>query len=270
MSEPSQRPAIASSPISVILFAQTLSIETADAVRAWRQYLKTLARPCEILVVQETRADVQATSLDDSAERIFTYEASQGFRAALNDAIQAAQYPVLAFSTADRQYQPADLERMLKPRKAEAASGPPEPPLIDKVDLIVGYRAGGQAPPWRVLLDRFQAVFGRVVIGIPVQKRVSWLGAAGWRRRWVARWLFGLRVTDPECPFRLVRRSLFEHLPIQSGGPFVQIEMLAKANHMGCLLAEELVAWSPPSLPENVGISFGHDARLVFRDPHFV
>ena len=70
--------------------------------------------------------------------------------------------------------------------------------------------------------------------------------------------------------FRLARRSIFERMPIQSGGPFVQIEILAKANHMSCLFAEELVAWSPPSIPESAAISFGHDARLVFRDPVFV
>jgi glycosyltransferase involved in cell wall biosynthesis len=250
MSEPSQRPAIASSSVSVILFAPALTSETADALSGWRQYLDTLGRPCEILLIHE------GVPSEDPAVRSFPYEQSQGFRAALNDAIRAAQFPLLAFSTADRQYQPADLERMLK--------------VIDKVDLVVGYRAGGQAPPWRVLLDTIFTVFGLVVLGIPAQKRVSWLGAAGWRRRWIARWLFGVGVIDPECPFRLARRALFERLPIQSGGPFVNVEVLAKANHMGCLLAEEVVAWSPPSLPESAAISFGHDARLVFRHPLFV
>jgi hypothetical protein len=251
MSEPSQRPAIASSSISVILFAQAVSTETDDALKAWRQYLDTLGRPCEILLIQEA-----SPLADDATVRSFPYEHAHGFCVALTDAIRAAQYPLLVFSSADKQYRPADLESMLK--------------VIDKVDLVTGFRAGGPAPFWRVLLDTFLTVFGAVVLGIPAQKRVSWLGARGWGRRWVARWLFGVRVTDPECPFRLARRTLFERLPIQSGGPFVQIEMLAKANHMGCLLAEEPVAWSPPTHSESAAISFGHDARLVFHNPLFV
>ena len=250
MSEPSQRPAIASSPISVILFGQALSTETAEALTAWRHYLDSLGRPCEILLLHEA-----SPPCDDVTVRSVPYEQAQGSRIALNDAIRAAQYPLLVFSTADKQYRPADLESMLK--------------LIDKVDLVTGFRAGGPTPFWRVLLDTLFTIFGVVVLGIPPQKRVSWLGARGWGRRWVARWLFGVGVIDPECPFRLARRALFERLPIQSGGLFVHVEVLAKANHMGCLLAEELVAWSPPPHSESAAISFGHDARLVFRDPLF-
>jgi hypothetical protein len=141
--------------------------------------------------------------------------------------------------------------------------------MIDQVDLVVGYRTGGTPPPWRVLLDMFLAVTSRVLIGVPLGPRVAWLGSEGWGRRWTARWLFGLRVVDPECPFRLVRREVFERLPIQSGGSFAQVEMLAKANHLSCLFAEEPVAWTAPAEPMSDAISFGQDAWLVFRDPDF-
>ena len=84
-----------------------------------------------------------------------------------------------------------------------------------------------------------------------------------------SRWDFTVRVTDPECPFRLVRREIFQHLPIQSGGPFVQVEILAKANHLSCYLAEEPVTWTPPFDATTDAISFGQDARLVFHHPDF-
>src|SRR5437870_10721270 len=42
MSEPGSRPAIATAPISVILFSHALSTETADAISSWRTYLDTL------------------------------------------------------------------------------------------------------------------------------------------------------------------------------------------------------------------------------------
>jgi hypothetical protein len=141
--------------------------------------------------------------------------------------------------------------------------------VIDQVDLVVGYRAGGQAPPWRVLLDTFIGVFSRVVLGVPIEPRVCWLGSAGWGRRWIARWIFGVRVVDPECPFRLARRDIFKNLPLQSGGPFVPVEMLAKANHLSCCFTQEPVTWTPPAEPISDTISFGQDAWLVFRNPEF-
>ena len=254
------RPPIASSPLSVILLARALATDTAEVLQAWRHSLDKLNRNYEIILIQETRpelADVTATDIPEATKRLRTipYDRAIGVRAALNDAIRSVQYPLVAFCTCDKQYAPNDLERLLK--------------MIDKVDLVVGYRAGGQAPPWRVLLDTFLGLASRVLIGAPLSPRVCWLGSEGRGRRWVARWIFGVRVLDPECPFRLARREIFQHMPIQSSGPFVQVEVLAKANHLTCLLAEEGVSWTPPNEPTSDAVSFGGDAYLVFRAPDF-
>jgi len=257
MSEPTPRPAIATAPISVIFFAHAFSTETNDALRSWRTYLESLKRPFELSLIQESRPEIPpAESTEPPPEvRVYTYERAAGFRDALNAAIAAAQFPLLAFCTCDNQFQPAELGHLLK--------------VIDNVDLVVGYRTGGQAPPWRVLLDLFNTLFCRIVLGIPLEPRRAWLDSAGWGRRWVARWVFGVRVLDPECPFHLARREIFKKWPIQSGGPFVQIEMLAKANHLTCLLAEEGVSWTPPTLTASDAISFGQDAWHIFRSPDF-
>lgn len=259
MSEPSPRPAIASSPISVILFARALATDTDEALQGWRRYLDTLNRSYEILLVRETRPEVadDASAMPEATKRMhpISYERSAGFRDALNEAIRTAQYPLIAFATCDKQYQPADLGAMLK--------------MIDQVDLVVGYRKGETPPPWRVLLDMILIIASRVFIGVPLGPRVSWLGSEGRGRRWAARWIFGLRVLDPECPFRLARREIFQRIPIQSRGPFVQVEMLAKANQLSCLIAEELVSWTPQASPLDDAIPFGDDAWRVFRDPDF-
>ena len=259
MSEPSQRTPIASSPITVILFAQALSTETPAALARWRAYLDQLGRPSEILLIQETRSEVTTDAVSDFADigstRVVTYERNAGMRESLNEAIRTVQHPLVVFCTCDKQYSPSDLDAMLK--------------VIDQVDLVVGYRATGQAPPWRVMLDILTGLFSRIVLGIPLGPRVCWLGSEGFDRRWIARWIFGVRVHDPECPFRLVRREVLQRLPIQSGGPFVQVEILAKANHRTCLLAEEPVTWTPPALPASDAIPFGRDAWVVFREPEF-
>src|SRR5438128_1987714 len=124
MTEPSQRPPIASSPCSVLLFAQALTTETADALKGWQTYLDTLRRPYEIFLIQETRPEAVAGAAP--LARVFPYERALGFRDALNSAIRSAQHPLLVFCTGDKQYQPADLAGMFK--------------VIDQVDLVVGYR----------------------------------------------------------------------------------------------------------------------------------
>jgi len=257
MSEPLQRPPIASSHISVILFARALATDADASLQGWRHYLDTLNRDYEILLIRETRPETGPLQVPEATSRMRTlvYERTLGIRAAVNEAVSAARHPLVAFCECDRQFDPADLNVMLK--------------TIDQVDLVVGYRTGGQAPPWRVMLDTLLRAASWVFIGVKLGPRVCWLGSEGWGRRWAARWLFGLRVLDPECPFRLMRRDIFQHLPIQSGGPFVHVEILAKANHLSCLMAEEPVTWKPPPEPTTDAISFGDDAWVVLRNPDF-
>ena len=68
---------------------------------------------------------------------------------------------------------------------------------------------------WRGLAAVLRG-FIRVLFGLSLPPRLCWLGVSGWGRRWLARWLFGVRVQDPECAFRLFRRSIFRRIPIQT------------------------------------------------------
>jgi hypothetical protein len=65
----------------------------------------------------------------------------------------------------------------------------------------------------------------------------------------MARLLFGVRFADVDCAFRLFRRSIFERIPIQANGPFAQVEILAKANFLGCLMSDEPIAHRPEAEP---------------------
>src|SRR5262249_30078436 len=135
----------------------------------------------------------------------------------------------LFYTTCSKEYDPQDLRRLLE--------------KIDQVDLVTGYRVGRPVPVWRRLLDFLWRGFVRVLFGMPLEREDCWPGTRGWRRRWLARWMFGVRVRDPECAFRLFRRSVFQRIPIQSSGSWAQVEIIAKANFLGCWMAEEPVTW---------------------------
>lgn len=247
----SARPPLTGAAVSVILIADRLPGDDQSGVLdAWQSALVALDRPFEILLVRPLAAGEAAES-----PRIFGYEPAQGLVTALRQAIAASQYPVIVMSTWDGQYQAADVRGLLA--------------SLDVADVVVGYRAGQPVPLWRRLLDRLLGLATRIVLGSPREPRRAWLGRLGRRRRWLARWAFGLRLTDPECPFRAYRREVLLRIPLQSRGSFVHVELLAKSNHMECLLAEEPVRWSPPTQPSLEADTFSEDARLLFRQPDF-
>jgi hypothetical protein len=114
----------------------------------------------------------------------------------------------------------------------------------------------------------------RVFIGVSLPAAPCWLGASGWLRRRVARWCFGVRLHDPECAFRLFRRSIFQRIPIQTDGEFAQVEILAKANFLGKLMDQVRVEHRPrpdgrPLAPDGLRDRPLRDARRVLHAADF-
>jgi hypothetical protein len=251
--EPAARTPIASAPISVVLLALGSTSEAAESVSAWQAYLPTLDRPFEIAIVQPASADADANAIL-AAIRRFDLDPTFGWGPALVAACRAAQHPLVMLAPADRQFEPQDLQRLLG--------------VIDHVDLVTGCRTVPRpwwlrAPGWVV------AMLVRIVLGIPPPPGNCTPGATPWHRRWAARWAFGVRLLDPESPFRLGRREGLVRIVLQSRGPFALIEQLAKANHLEFMMSEEPVAWTPPPAPPPEAVSFAQEARALFRRPDF-
>lgn len=249
--EPSPRPPIATAPLSVILLVTGTTSDAAESVAAWRTYLATLARPFELLLVPFVEPEPNPVLAE---VRRIPYDAERGIGPALEAAVRAAQHPLVVMTTADRQYQPANLQPLLA--------------VIDKVDMAVGCRSARRTAIWGAASAIGRAV-GWLLIGLPLHRHPCIAGATPWRRRWVARWAFGVRLTDPESAFRLMRRDAAVRIVLQSRGWFALVEQLAKANHLEFILAEEPIAWSPPAVPPIDPAPFAQDARALFRAPDF-
>lgn len=238
--EPTKREPIASAPVSVVLVAHDAGGDLEEAVQSWLQFLGELQRPYEILLVNDgssdgTCAQADAVAGQHSQVRVFHHPQHRGLGAALGTGFAAAGHPLLAYSLANKQYRPADLKKLLE--------------AIDQVDLVVGYRVWRPAPLWRQWLDRLRGLVFRVVFGVTPEPRDCWLGPAGYARRCLARWIFGVRVPDPECAFALCRRSIFSRIPLQSDSDLALVEILAKANFLGLWMACAPVSWIPPAVP---------------------
>ena len=74
---------------------------------------------------------------------------------------------------------------------------------------------------------------------------------------------FGVRLTGQPCPFKLFRRTVFDHMPLQSHGDFVHSEVVARPT-LGSLLAEVPVEFHRT---EALRIPIETRQRQIFRAP---
>jgi glycosyltransferase involved in cell wall biosynthesis len=244
--EPPLLPPIASAPLSLLLLPGTDG-DVAAIVGAWTAVLDGLNRDYEILVPEG-----HAPAEKPSRVRILAQTAGLGPGAVMRTGLSSARHPLLCCALADRRYVPEELKRFLE--------------RIDAVHLISGSRAGAAIPGLLRLLGKLYRGVVYLVFQVSLDPPPGW---HGWRHRFehlLYRALFGLRLHDPMCPFKLFRREVFARFPVQSEGPFVQVEMLAKTNFLGCLMDEVPVTGPPGQEPWRI---IRPDLRRVLSDPKF-
>jgi hypothetical protein len=214
-----------------ILLTVTGTSGWEETLSDWVGYLNGLDREYEVLLVSE-RPEVSV-------------EAAAG-RFSRAQALPTPQVP--GFGTALSRGIGVARHPLLFYGRCDPAYKPPEIQKllkhIDLRDLVVGKRA---RPP------RTPAPRGQFT------------------QRLIARLLFGVRVADVGCLFLLARRHIFARTPIQSHGVFAHVEVIAKANFLGCLMMDTSVVYQPPSPPvrDPTIKEVWSDLRRVFFHPDF-
>ena len=258
-------PPIASQPLTVALLARDDAAHAEELVAAWARHLDGMGRLYQLLLVDDGSGDgtaSRAQALRDKFPRVevLRHEAPRGVGAALRTAVAAARHSLFFYTLCDPRYRPDDLPRLLA--------------TIDPVHVVTGYRTGRPMPAgWRAVGWLARAMC-RVVFSAAPESLPGWLGVTGHGARLLARVLFGVRSRDVLCPYRLMRREIFGRIPIQSDGPFAHVEVLAKANFLGCIMAEDVplgdVGRPVPAAPrDGPGQSFLKDCWRVFDRPSF-
>jgi glycosyltransferase involved in cell wall biosynthesis len=260
MPEPPTLPPIADQPLSLVLSAYNDGAYLEEVLDAWVRTLDGLNRPYEILLVDDGSADGTAARAESlrakcPALRALRHEEPYGIGAALRTGFGQARHPLLLYTTADRQYQPADLAALLRE--------------IDKVHLVSGFRRWQPVPLVLRILGMVYRILARVAFDLAPAPLPGWLGWRDHAYRWLCRAVFGLRLQDLKCFFVLCRREVLTQFPIQSDGPFVQTEILAKANFLACLIAEETPVTHAPRRDDGRPPNWWSEGWRVFRDPEF-
>ena len=237
----------------------------ASLLAPWLGVLSQSNRSYEVFLV----ADGLTAELGDAIDKItqsnhrvkrLSLEKPTGFGACVRLGLAEATQPLVFYSSLEGGWNPADLPRMLKAIEFR------DEYTNRLVELVNGHRRGLPEPSghrWR------RRVFGfgfRLLYGAWPDPAKGYLGPVESRYWYRARLQFGLRLGDVNSRFKLFRRSVVSRMEMQSDGEFVHTELLAKANFLGTLMDEIVLADKcvPGTLPD-----MSVDRKLVFAHPKF-
>jgi glycosyltransferase involved in cell wall biosynthesis len=205
MPRPRARPGTPSAAgLSVFFPAYNDSGTIASLVISAIRTAQRLTPDFEIIVVNDGSADSTADILNDLAEkypqvRVIHHERNKGYGGALRTGFANATRDVVFYTDGDAQYDPSEMELLWER-------------FTDDVDIVNGYKISRSDPLHRIVIGRLY-------------------------HHMVSR-LFGLKIRDVDCDFRMLRRSIFETVRLQKDSGVICLEMMKKIQDAGFRIAE--------------------------------
>lgn len=190
--------------LSVFFPAYNDSGTIASLVIAARQTAASLTPDFEVIVVNDGSRDATAQILDELARtypevRVVHHSTNRGYGAALRSGFAAATRDLVFYTDGDAQYDPSEMMLLWRALRSD-------------VDLVNGYKISRSDPLHRIVIGR---IYHHTV-----------------------RLLFGLRVRDVDCDFRLLRRSIFDRVSLDTSSGVICLEMMKKIQDAGFSIAE--------------------------------
>jgi glycosyltransferase involved in cell wall biosynthesis len=158
----------------------------------------------EIIVVDDGSADGTAEIADELARtyprvRAVHHPTNRDYGAALRTGFRSATKDLIFYTDGDAQYDPAELSLLWAQ-------------MTPDTDLVNGYKISRSDPLHRVIIGR---VYHHIVSV-----------------------LFGIRLRDVDCDFRLMRRSIFERIDLVRTSGVICVEMMKKIQDAGFRIVE--------------------------------
>jgi len=163
-----------------------------------------LTEDFEVIVVNDGSRDKTATVLAELETiypclRVVTHLANRGYGGALQTGFLSAAKDLVFYTDGDAQYDPGEMAVLW------AA-------MTDQVDWVNGYKISRSDPLHRIVIGR---IYHHIV-----------------------RTLFGLKVRDVDCDFRLIRRTVFDTVRLEKTSGVICLEMMKKFHDFGFRVAE--------------------------------
>jgi glycosyltransferase involved in cell wall biosynthesis len=166
--------------------------------------LTPLVPEVEVVVVNDGSADDSREVLDGLAATrtwltVVHHERNGGYGQALISGFTAARHDWIFYTDGDGQYDAREAAQLV-------------PLAASDVDIVQGFKIG-RGDPW------YRKIIGRIY-------------------HHAVRLLFGLRVRDTDCDFRLFRRHLFTDRPLESTTGVICVEMMFRFQRAGARFVE--------------------------------
>ncbi|NOH01860.1 MAG: glycosyltransferase family 2 protein [Chloroflexi bacterium] len=215
------------SSISAVFPAYNDGGTIASMVAAASVACRQLTGDFEIIVVNDGSTDYTARVLEElmgrySELRVITHEVNRGYGGALRSGFSAAQKDWVFYTDGDAQYNPLELAAL-----ANA--------LRDGVDAVNGYKVSRHDSLMRILVGRAYHRFVKL--------------------------LFGFRIRDVDCDFRLIPRRILNEVDLKSDSGAICLELVKKIEDLGYVFAEVPVG----HYPRQYGVSQFFTPTRIFR-----
>ncbi|HXN08290.1 MAG TPA: glycosyltransferase family 2 protein [Candidatus Acidoferrales bacterium] len=180
----------------------------------------------EVVVVDDGSSDRTAAVVEDLARRdphirLVRHDVNRGYGAALRTGFASAQKELVFFSDADGQFDLQELSGLFS--------------MLKRAPIVLGYRIRRSDPMYRLFIAKVYNIVVRLV--------------------------FGLRVRDIDCAFKLFRRDVLQGVELESNGAFISSELLIKLKRREIPMVERGVH----HYPRTTGISKGATPKVILR-----
>ena len=196
--------------ISLVVPAYNEADNIGPLIEAAQSELQELARPWEIIIVNDGSSDQTSLCVKESMRGgsnvlLVEHDRNLGYGAALRTGFATAQFGLICFTDADRQFELEDLRGLIE--------------RIDDCHLVAGVRSPRQ-DPWH------RRVLGRL-----------------WT--WGIDRAFNVGVRDLNCAFKLVRKDALSTFQLHSTGAFINAEIVIRMREQGFEIQEVPVRHRP-------------------------
>jgi putative flippase GtrA len=215
--------------LSVILPAHNEEAIIGQTVNTILTVLTSWLRNFEIIVVNDgsvdnTKTIVEEIAINHPQLRIVSHSVNRGYGAALVSGFNAVTKDLAFFMDSDGQFDIRDLRSFF--------------PLIERYDAVLGYRVNRQ-DTW-------------------MRKLNAW----GWKT--LVSFVFGIKVRDIDCAFKLYRAEIFRHFALETRGAMINTEILYKMKCYGYTYTQVGVR----HLPRTSGKATGAKINVILRAFH--